>query len=135
MNLFKRVVSGVGAGAAVFAILYFSARYDHKWVAGLLILIVAYPAAVEYLQLMRRLGIKLAAPEFLIWIPVLALSYVLVPGLKSSMQSGVILLYDRRADAHHDRRVVAYIDGRAEWLREEAFQKKLKAQAAKSAGK
>jgi len=80
MNLLKRVVSGVGAGAAVFAILYFSARFDHKWIAGLLILIVAYPAALEYLQLMRRLGIKLAAPEFLVWIPVLALSYILFEG-------------------------------------------------------
>jgi len=80
MNLVKRVASALVAGSAVFAALYLSARYDQKWIVGVLILIVAYPAAVEYLQLMRRLGIKLAAPEFLIWIPVLTLSFVLFEG-------------------------------------------------------
>jgi phosphatidate cytidylyltransferase len=80
MNLLKRIASALVAGSGVFAALYLSARFDQKWIVGILILIVAYPAAVEYLQLMRRLGIKLAAPEFLIWLPVLTLSYVLFEG-------------------------------------------------------
>ncbi len=80
MNLVKRVASGLVAGSAVFAILYFGARSEQQWVVGLLILGVAYLAAFEYLQLMKRLGIRLAGPEFLIWIPVLTFSYVVFEG-------------------------------------------------------
>ncbi len=80
MNLIKRVASGVVAGAIVFAILYLGARFDQQWIVGVAILVVAYLAAFEYLQLMKRLGIRLAAPEFLIWIPVLTFSYVLFEG-------------------------------------------------------
>ena len=80
MNLVKRVASGLIAGSAVFAILYLGARYEQQWVVGLLILGVAYLAAFEYLQLMKRLGIRLAGPEFLIWIPVLTFSYVVFEG-------------------------------------------------------
>lgn len=80
MNLIKRVASGLVAGSAVFAILYFGARYEQQWLVGLLILIVAYSAAVEYLRLMRRLDIRLAGPEFLIWVPVLTFSYVMFEG-------------------------------------------------------
>jgi phosphatidate cytidylyltransferase len=76
VNLLKRFASAVIAGSIVFAVLYLGARFDVPWIAGLLILAVAYPAAVEYLQLMRRVGIRLAAPEFLIWIPVLIFSYL-----------------------------------------------------------
>jgi phosphatidate cytidylyltransferase len=80
VNLIKRVASAVVAGSAVFAILYLGARFDQQWVVGLPILVVAYLAAVEYLQLMKRLDIRLAAPEFLIWIPVLTFSYVVFDG-------------------------------------------------------
>ena len=80
MNLIKRVASALVAGSAVFAVLYLGARFDQQWVVGLPILIVAYLAAVEYLQLMHRLDIRLAAPEFLIWIPVLTFSYVVFEG-------------------------------------------------------
>jgi phosphatidate cytidylyltransferase len=80
VNLIKRVASALVAGSAVFAVLYLGARFDQQWVVGLPILIVAYLAAVEYLQLMHRLDIRLAAPEFLIWIPVLTFSYVVFEG-------------------------------------------------------
>ncbi len=80
MNLVVRAVSGIAAGATVFAVLYCGARYDQQWIVGVAILIVAYLAGFEYLQLMRRLGVRLAAPEFLIWIPVLTFSYVLFEG-------------------------------------------------------
>jgi len=80
VNLVKRIASALIAGGAVFGVLYLSARYDLRWLVGFLILVVAYPAAVEYLQLMRRLGIRLAAPEFLIWIPILTFSYVIFDG-------------------------------------------------------
>lgn len=80
MNVIQRVASGVIAGSAVFGILYLGARYGQQWVAGLLILAVGYLAAIEYVQLMRRVDIHLAAAEFLIWVPVLTLSYVLFDG-------------------------------------------------------
>ena len=80
MNLVKRVASGLVAGSTVFAVLYFGARFGQQWVVGFLILIVAYLAAYEYLRLMKRLGIRLAGAEFLIWIPVLTFSYVLFEG-------------------------------------------------------
>jgi hypothetical protein len=53
-------------------------------------------------------------------------SYVLVPGLRQGMPSSTILLYDKSRD-NHDRtvRVVAYVDGRAEYLEEADFLKKL----------
>lgn len=76
MNVIKRVTSALIAGGIVFGILYVGTRYGVPWIVGILILVVAYPAAVEYLQLMKRLGVPLAAPEFLIWIPVLTFSYV-----------------------------------------------------------
>ncbi len=79
-NLIKRLVSALAAGGFVFAILYIGARFNVHWIVGFLILLVAYPAAVEYLQLMKRLGVPLAAPEFLIWIPALTFSYVIFDG-------------------------------------------------------
>jgi phosphatidate cytidylyltransferase len=80
MNALKRVASGLVGGAIVFTILYLGARFNVQWIVGILILVVAYPAAIEYLQLMKRLEIPLAAPEFLIWIPVLVFSYVIFEG-------------------------------------------------------
>ncbi|MDD5219884.1 MAG: phosphatidate cytidylyltransferase [Candidatus Bipolaricaulis sp.] len=80
MNLLKRLASGIGAGGVVFAVLYLGARFDVRWIAGFVILAVAYLAAVEYLHLMRKLGIPLAAPEFLIWIPLLVASYIAFGG-------------------------------------------------------
>ena len=80
MNLLKRVASALVAGSIVFAVLYLGARYDQQWVVGFAILIVAYLAAFEYVQLMKRLDIKLAAPEFLVWIPILTFSYVVFEG-------------------------------------------------------
>lgn len=79
-NLIKRLASALAAGGFVFAILYIGARFNVHWIVGFLILLVAYPAAVEYLQLMKRLGVPLAAPEFLIWIPALTFSYVIFDG-------------------------------------------------------
>jgi phosphatidate cytidylyltransferase len=80
LNLIKRLLSALVAGGLVFAILYVGTRFNVQWIVGFLILVVAYPAAVEYLQLMKRLEIPLAAPEFLIWIPVLTFSYVIFDG-------------------------------------------------------
>ncbi len=79
MNLIKLLSALVGGGV-VFAILYAGIRFDVQWIVGFLILLVAYPAAIEYLQLMKRLGVPLAAPEFLIWIPILIFSYILFDG-------------------------------------------------------
>lgn len=80
MNLIKRLTSAVLAGAMIFAVLYLGARFDVQWIAGLLIMAVAYLAATEYVNLMKRIEIELAAPEFLIWIPILAFSYVILEG-------------------------------------------------------
>ncbi|MCX6095931.1 MAG: phosphatidate cytidylyltransferase [Candidatus Bipolaricaulota bacterium] len=80
MNVVKRVLSGIVAGGIVFAVLYLGTRFRVQWIVGFLMLGVAYPAAVEYLQLMRRLQVPLAAPEFLIWIPVVVFSYVFFDG-------------------------------------------------------
>jgi phosphatidate cytidylyltransferase len=80
MNAIKRIVSGLVVGGFVFAVMYVGTRFNVHWVVGLLILLFAYPAAVEYLQLMKRLDVPLAAPEFLIWIPVLVFSYVVFNG-------------------------------------------------------
>ena len=71
MNLLKRSLSALVAGGLVFASMYVGTRYDVEWIVGLVILVFAYPAAVEYLQLMKKLDIPLAAPEFLIWVPLL----------------------------------------------------------------
>jgi len=79
-NLIKRLASALAAGGFVFAILYAGTRFNVQWIVGFLILLVAYPAAVEYLQLMKRLGVPIAAPEFLIWIPTLTFSYVIFDG-------------------------------------------------------
>jgi len=81
MNLLRRVISAVFAGGAVFGLLYAAALYDLHWIAGLLILVVAYLAALEYIQILRRIDIHLAAPEFLIWIPILAFSFMLFNGV------------------------------------------------------
>jgi len=76
MNLLKRLVSSVVAGGFVFGVLYVGSRFDIPWIVGFVILAVAYLAAVEYLRLMKRMDIPLAAPEFLIWIPILTFSYL-----------------------------------------------------------
>lgn len=80
LNLLKRLGSGISAGGIIFAVLYLGAAYDVQWIASIVILAVAYLAAVEYLQLMKRMEIPLAAPEFLIWIPILIFSFVVYDG-------------------------------------------------------
>ncbi len=80
MNLLKRVASALVAGATVFAVLYLGARYEQQWTVGFLILFIAYLAAYEYVQLMKRLDVRLAAPEFLIWVPILTFSHVVFEG-------------------------------------------------------
>ncbi len=80
MNVMKRLASAIVAGGVVFGVLYVGARFDVRWISGFLILAVAYLAAVEYLHLMRKLEIPLAAPEFLIWIPLLVASYIAFGG-------------------------------------------------------
>ena len=89
MNLLKRLVSALVGGTVVFGVLYVGARFDIRWLAGFLILAVAYPAAVEYLQLMKRLDVPLAAPEFLIWIPILVASYLIFDG----QYADIVLLF------------------------------------------
>jgi phosphatidate cytidylyltransferase len=76
VNLLKRLLSAAAAMAVIFVVLYVGARYDVRWIVGLLVLIVSYLASIEYVQLMKRLEIPLAAPEFLIWVPVLTLSFI-----------------------------------------------------------
>jgi len=80
MNVMKRLASAIVAGGVVFGVLYVGARFDVRWISGFLILAVAYLAAVEYLHLMRKLEIPVAAPEFLIWIPLLVASYIAFGG-------------------------------------------------------
>ncbi len=80
MNLVKRIMSGVVACCVVLGVVYAGARFDVRWIAGALILGVAYLTALEYLHLMKKLDIPLAAPEFLIWIPLLVLSYLVFDG-------------------------------------------------------
>jgi phosphatidate cytidylyltransferase len=80
MNFVKRVASAAVAMAVIFAVLYVGARYQIRWIVGLLLMGVSYLASVEYVQLMKRLDVPLAAPEFLIWVPVLALSYIFFQG-------------------------------------------------------
>jgi len=80
VNLIKRCASALVAGGAVFGILYVGARFEIPWIAGTLLLLVSYLAAIEYLQLTKRLGIELAAPEFLVWIPLMVASYVAFQG-------------------------------------------------------
>lgn len=76
MNTLKRLASAAIAIAIIFLVLYVGARFDVKWIVGFLLLIVAYLASIEYLQLMKRLDIPLAAPQFLIWVPVFMLSLI-----------------------------------------------------------
>jgi len=80
MNVVKRTVSGILAGGIVCAILYTGSRFGIEWIVGILILFVAYPAGIEYLQLMKKMGIPLAQPEFLVWIPILVFAYVVLDG-------------------------------------------------------
>lgn len=80
MNLLKRCVSALVAGGFVFGVLYLGARFNIQWIAGFLLVTVAYLAGIEYLQLTRRLGIELAAPEFLVWIPAMVFGYVAFDG-------------------------------------------------------
>jgi len=77
VNLLRRLASAAVAMSIVFGAMYLGTQFGIQWIVGLVMLLIAYPAAIEYLQLMKRLGIKLAAPEFLIWVPVLSLSYVI----------------------------------------------------------
>ena len=81
MNVFKRIWSAFIAGAVVFTVLYVGTRFSIQWIVGVLILVAAYPAAVEYLQLMKRLEIPLAAMDFLIWVPILIFGYVIRNGI------------------------------------------------------
>ncbi len=80
MNLLKRLASAAVAMAVIFAVLYLGSRYNIRWIVGLVVMAVAYLASIEYVQLMRRLEIPLAAPEFLIWVPVLTLSFIFFRG-------------------------------------------------------
>ncbi|MEA3356559.1 MAG: phosphatidate cytidylyltransferase [Candidatus Bipolaricaulota bacterium] len=80
MTFLRRLASAIIAGGIVFGTLYVGTRYEVPWIVGILILVVAYPAGIEYLQLMKRLDVPLAAPEFLIWIPVLMFAYVIFDG-------------------------------------------------------
>jgi len=80
VNLLKRVVSAVVGAAVVFGVLFIGSRFEIPWIAGFLLLAIAYLAGREYLQLTKRLDIELAAPEFLIWIPLLVLSYITFDG-------------------------------------------------------
>ncbi len=80
MNLLKRLVSAAVAMGIMFSVLYLGSRFEIHWIVGLVIMIVAYLASIEYLQLMKRLDIPLAAPEFLIWVPVFTLSLVFFHG-------------------------------------------------------
>jgi phosphatidate cytidylyltransferase len=80
MTFLRRALSAIIAGGIVFAVLYVGTKFDVQWIMGILILIVAYPAGIEYLQLMKRLGVPLAAPEFLFWIPALMFSYIVFEG-------------------------------------------------------
>ena len=85
MNLLRRLASAAVAMGVIFFVLYIGARFEIQWIVGLLIMIVAYLASIEYLQLMKRLDIPLAAPEFLIWVPVFMLSLVFSPGRYSQV--------------------------------------------------
>ncbi|MEW5825659.1 MAG: phosphatidate cytidylyltransferase [Candidatus Bipolaricaulota bacterium] len=89
----KRVASGILGMAVVFGTLYLGARFDVRWIAGGLILAVAWPCAVEYLQLMAKLGIPLAAPEFLVWIPALTLSVLVAGGRYAEVALLVAMAY------------------------------------------
>ncbi|HHR85833.1 MAG TPA: hypothetical protein ENL23_05750, partial [Candidatus Acetothermia bacterium] len=80
INLTRRLFSALIAGGVVFSTLYLGTRFDVQWIVGILILFAAYPAGVEYIQLMKRLQIPIAAPEFLIWIPILVFSTVIFNG-------------------------------------------------------
>ena len=46
MNAIKRVISAIVAGGIIFAILYAGTRYEIPWIVAILILVVAYLAAV-----------------------------------------------------------------------------------------
>ena len=80
MNLLRRLTSAAAAMGTIFILLYVGARFEVQWVVGLVVMLVAYLASIEYLQLMKKLGISLAAPEFLIWVPVLTLSFIFFRG-------------------------------------------------------
>ena len=80
MNLVRRLVSAAVAMAVIFSVLYVGSRYEIQWIIGILLLIIAYLASIEYLQLMKRLDIPLAGPEFLIWVPVFMISLVFSHG-------------------------------------------------------
>ena len=80
MTLLKRTASALVGAAVVFGMLYVGARYEIQWIAGFLLLGIAYLAGIEYLHLTKRLDIELAAPEFLIWIPLMVFGYVAFDG-------------------------------------------------------
>jgi len=80
VNLLKRTASAIVGAALVFGTLYVGARFEIQWIAGFLLLGVAYLAGIEYLHLTKRLDIELAAPEFLIWIPLMVFGYVAFDG-------------------------------------------------------
>ena len=105
MKILKRALSAVVAGSVVFAVLYLGTRWNVPWIVGLLILVVAYPAGIEYVQLMRRLGIPLALPEFMVWIPVLVFSYVLLDGRYAEVALLLAIAYQvlryLRSTPHH----------------------------------
>jgi len=80
MNLLRRLTSAAAAMGTIFIFLYVGARFEMQWIVGLVVMLVAYLASIEYVQLMKRLGVPLAAPEFLIWVPVLTLSFIFFRG-------------------------------------------------------
>lgn len=80
MNLVKRLASAAVAMGVIFIVLYVGSRYQIQWIVGLILLPVGYLASIEYVQLMKRLDVPLAAPEFLLWVPVLTLSFILFGG-------------------------------------------------------
>jgi phosphatidate cytidylyltransferase len=80
MRVLRRVVSGVVAGGAIFALLWFGARAAIPWVIALPIAGVSWLAAHELIRVLEGAGIRLSKASYLPWVPVLVAMTVVADG-------------------------------------------------------
>jgi len=79
-NLVIRILSGCAGGGAVIGIVYVTAAYDALWALGLLYFAIAGMATVEYVFLLKKIGLRLSRIENLLLVALLTVCFVAFDG-------------------------------------------------------
>ncbi|MCI2426762.1 phosphatidate cytidylyltransferase [Candidatus Acetothermia bacterium] len=80
MNLIERLATSVILIPTILGLLYIAARYGLPWIIGIILMVVAIPAGLEYIKLMHKTDIKIARWEFVASIPFIIFAYIVFDG-------------------------------------------------------